>query len=495
MKVLTAAEMREVDRLTVEAGIPSIVLMENAAMRVVEFLEKEFAPLDKQRIVILCGKGNNGGDGLAIARQLLVRFELSALHLALVAPAEDLKGDAAANYKMFLVCGGSAQNEITPEMRNATIILDALLGTGIQGAPSGRSAEWIHEINHGFPLAKIVAVDIPSGVASDSAESAGECVDADYTITFTAPKVGQVLSPNAGHIGKLIVGNIGSPASFLDSVKLSLSEAVDFRHLMAPRPSDSNKGIYGHVLAIAGSPGKSGAAAMTGIAALRAGAGLVTVVSDARCMDAIGSHAPELMVSSIPAEWEAILERKTVVSIGPGLGTEAETIEMVRRLFDDVELPMVVDADALNALAGSGFRGRRALRVLTPHPGEMSRLCGKSTKDVQADRFSIASEFAAQRNVCLVLKGNRTLIAFPDGRVWVNPTGSPAMATGGSGDILTGLISGFLAQFPDDVETAIRAAVYLHGLAGELGAAAIGEKPFLALDLLRFFPQACQAIS
>lgn len=505
MKVLTASEMREVDRLTMERGIPGLVLMENAAHRVVEFLAAEFQPLSRQRIVILCGKGNNGGDGLAVARQLLVAGRPAALDVVLAAAPEEMTGDAAANLRMWEACGGACSREITPPMRLATLVIDALLGTGLKGPATGRYLDLIREINTGFPLATVVAVDIPSGLASDAPMFEGETVRAGFTVTFTAPKLGQVLWPGCERVGKLIVGPIGSAPELYeenDSILLSLSEARDFAALLAPRPPESNKGHYGHVLVIAGSVGKTGAAAMTGLSALRAGAGLVTVASAESAIPTIAGHAPELMTEPLdetddgaisllsPAALSNLVEKKTVLAVGPGVGTHRHTVETVRRAFAGVPLPVVVDADGLNALAGSDFRGGGFFRVLTPHPGEMARLTGATIAEVQRDRLGAARAFARGRNVCVVLKGNRTLIALPDGRAWVNPTGSPAMSTGGTGDILTGLIAGLIAQSADDPVAAVRAAVWLHGRAGELGARELGEQPLIATDLLRYLPQA-----
>ncbi len=470
MKVLTAEEMREVDRRAIELGISSLVLMENAGLRVVEFLEKRFAPLAAHRIVIVCGKGNNGGDGFVIARQLLTRIKPHCLDVVLAAKPEELQGDAAANLKMFMACGGKVRDDIAPKMRAATIVVDALLGTGVKGPVTGHYAELCNEIHSGFPLAMVVSVDVPSGP-----------VRSHYTVSFVAPKLEQVLSPGYEACGELIVGNIGTPAALLDHIRLSLSEASDFRSLFAPRPRNSNKGMYGHILVVGGSHGKTGAVQMTGMAALHAGAGLVTVASDAQQLP------PELMMVPL-AEVEAALENKTVVALGPGLGTSDASRTLARRLFDTVDKPMVVDADALNCLAGSDFKGGQHLRVLTPHPGEMGRLAGMSTKDVQADRINVARKFAADRNVILVLKGDRTIIALPDGEAFINPTGSPALSTGGTGDILTGLIAGLLAQHNEP--RAVCAAVWLHGRAGELGAAELGEQCLVATDLLRYLPGA-----
>lgn len=478
MKVLTAAQMREVDRLTIERGIPGLILMENAGHRVVEFLEAKFSPLAEQRIVIVCGKGNNGGDGLVVARQLFTRFKPKVLDVVLIAGPDELKGDAAENLRMLKVCGCPFSGELTSAMHGATIVVDALLGTGTKGAATGRILDAIREINKGFPHSKIVAVDIPSGMPT------GEFVRADYTLTFTAPKPVQVLPPHCDSIGELHVFPIGSPPDLLEQngdFYLSLIEPGQFRDLLLPRSKGAHKGNFGHVLVIGGAPGKAGAAAMAGLAALRSGAGLVTVA----CSET--NLAPELMTQKLP---DLAPGKMDVIALGPGLGDAPEMVALARRAFESLEQPMVVDADALNALAGTGWTGQGKLRVLTPHPGEMSRL---TTADLKADRVGVARTFAMERKVCLVLKGQRTLIAFPDGRVWINPTGTPAMATGGTGDILTGLIAGFLGQFPKQPDQAIAAAVYLHGLAGELGAAALGEKSLIATDLLRFLPAAIHA--
>jgi NAD(P)H-hydrate epimerase len=474
MKVLTSAEMREVDRRTIEQGISGEILMENAAHRVVELLVARFSPLSEQRIVILCGKGNNGGDGLAIARILRSRFSPAVLDV--------VKTE-----------GG----QITPAMQNATLVIDALLGTGLAGPARGTALHFIRAINTGFPLAKVVAVDIPSGMSSDSGMSEGEIARADYTVTFTAPKVGHVLPPNCDRLGEFTVGQIGSPPKLYANAKLHLAEPADFRHLLKPRERDSNKGKYGHVLVVGGAQGKSGAAEMAGLAALRMGAGLVTVASSAERL-----YTLELMTDSLPQSYDALLrtaKRATLLAVGPGLGTEPHFVEMARRTIADADYPAVYDADGLNAISGFDWKAPEgALRILTPHPGEMSRLAQKSVADVQADRLSTALTYAAAHNCILVLKGHRTVIALPDGRAWINPTGSPALAKGGTGDILTGLIAGMAAQFPSDANNAVIAAVYLHGLAGELAEAALTDKCVLATDLLSYVPEAtraCTAVS
>ncbi len=438
--VLTAEQMREADRRTIAAGTPGDVLMERAGTRVVEVLEREFAPLAKQRVVIFCGKGNNGGDGLVVARQLANR--VAALQVVI------------------------PEDPTTKYDRDATIVVDALLGTGFKGEVRGQYAEIIRAMNEDFPKAKIVAVDIPSAMQ----------VRADITVTFASPKVELVMHPE--NVGRMIVADIGIPDEYLQSdlhLALLLSEAQDFAGLLKPRKRDSNKGMYGHVLVIGGAPGKSGAAAMAGLAALRAGAGLVSVA----CADA-SKLVPELMTE--PFEHFS-LERKTVLAVGPGLGPAPD---LLRNLMSEAKIPMIIDADGLNSIAGTDFRGRGVETILTPHPGEMARLAGAKV----TDRLAMARSFAKERNVCLVLKGQGTLIATPDGQVWVNPTGSPSMAKGGTGDILTGMISGMVGQHPDDIVTAVRAAVWLHGRCGELGAEEWTDKCLLASELLNYLPKA-----
>ncbi|HUS08389.1 MAG TPA: NAD(P)H-hydrate dehydratase [Bryobacteraceae bacterium] len=464
MKVLTSAQMREVDRRTIALGIPESVLMENAGRRVVEFLEDRFSPLSSHRVAVLCGKGNNGGDGRVIARLLT--------------------GRVAA---LYVVHSENASDRITGEMRSATLVIDALLGTGIAGVARSRVLELIHEINTGFPRAQVVAVDIPSGMASDSGTSEGEVARAGYTVTFTAPKIAHVMPPNCDLVGDLRIADIGSPPELYADVTLHLSQPADFHQLLQPRPKDSNKGMYGHVLVIGGAPGKTGAAEMTGLAALRAGAGLVTVASSADRLATL-----ELMTARFPPE---DLARYSLLAIGPGLGSEPASIELARTLVTSSEQPLVADADALNALAGFDWHSGGRFRVLTPHPGEMSRLAGISIRDVQKDRLAVALHYAKVHGAVVVLKGHRSVIALPDGRAWINPTGSPAMATAGTGDILTGLIAGLTAQFPAARLEAVIAGVYLHGLAGEIGAAALGEKCLIATDLLHHLPEAMHVCS
>jgi ADP-dependent NAD(P)H-hydrate dehydratase / NAD(P)H-hydrate epimerase len=488
MKVVTPDQMREIDRRTMQLGIPGLILMENAGSRVVDVLKERFDPIASQRIVVVCGKGNNGGDGLVVARQLFTRFRPRSLEVVLAFPPEELSAEARQNFEMLLACGCPYTREVTAGMSSATLVVDALLGTGLKGPAEGRALDLIRMMNSAFPMAARVSVDVPSGL-----HPKGESVAAALTVTFTAPKVDQVMPPTCDLVGDLIVSPIGTPPEIIDgdpSINLYLTEVPAFRSLFLARPRGAHKGDFGHVLIVGGARGKGGAAAMAGLAALRAGAGLVTVASAEDERSVVTGLAPELMTQSIEAEHVS----KSVLAVGPGLGHEQGWAAFARRLFADAPQPVVVDADGLNALAGTDFRGTGILRVLTPHPGEMSRLTGMPAAEVQANRLAAARSFALHRQVVLVLKGQRTLVAFPDGEVWVNPTGTPAMATAGSGDILTGMLAGLLAQFPDSPKQAILAAVWLHGRSGELGANTTTEQTLIATDLLRYLPDVLREI-
>ncbi len=490
MKILTAAEMREVDRLTIELGIPGQILMENAGSRVVEFLLETFTPLSGEDVLVVCGKGNNGGDGFVIARQLFTRKLCCSLTVVELFDPKTLTGDALVSRKMLEACGCLVTQGI--RTIRATVVIDAILGTGLRGPAEGKALEAIQKLNTDFPLSKVIAVDIPSGMSSDGQAAEGEFVRADYTVTFTAPKRIHVFAPGCGHVGELRIYPIGSPTSLLQTNPLNLSCAEDFRDLYGRRTRNSNKGMYGHVLVIGGSYGKSGAPAMTGLGAYRSGAGLVTVAVPPAALPVVAAFRPELMTVPL-GELDALtelVEKMSVLAVGPGLGTEPETVRMVRALYEEEKKALICDADALNGLAGNLPHCGDKIRILTPHPGEMARLTGKSTKDVQSDRLAVAQEFAQESGAIVVLKGDQTVIAFPDGETWINPTGSPSMATGGTGDVLTGMIAGTLAQHPDKWKRAILAAVWLHGRCGELAANRLGEQCTLATDLLDDLPEA-----
>lgn len=516
-RILTAAEMREVDRVTIEErGVPGLILMENAASAVTSLLAHRFSPIENQRVAVLCGKGNNGGDGLAVARQLWVRRLASRLRVVLFAEPDALQGDAAVNWRMLQAVDCEADSvtdsakwrAIRGEALAANILVDALLGSGLSGPARGLLADVIADVGAAPAKPHVVAVDLPSGTASDSGEPIGESIRADYTVTFTAPKIAQIFPPACARMGRLSVASIGTAPAVVDGLpgpRLLLTEQCDVRPYAAARERSSHKGDYGHVLAIGGSRSKPGAIRMAGAAALRMGAGLATVVTPEGAAASIVSGAPELMVepaaetaagSMGPESWRpAWSDRKSVAAIGPGLGVSDSSRALLMRVYKECPLPLIIDADGLTALAAAAPPRREPPTLLTPHPGEMSRLTGRSVGAIQADRVAIAREYAVSHQVFLVLKGDRTLMASPNGEVIVNPTGSPGMATAGSGDILTGMIAGLLAQFPaEPIARTAAAAVYLHGAAGELAANARGEQSMIASDMLEFLPAAIRSV-
>ncbi len=522
MKVLTAVQMHEADRLTTERfGIPSLQLMENAGAGVVAFLQAQLGDLLKRRIVVLCGKGNNGGDGLVVAR-LLKRLGCSP-SVFLFAAAEAARGDAAVNLKRWQELGGELRLVAEESdwqasrgmLATADLVVDALLGTGLSGPVEGLLRAVIEDVNQLARKAQVVAVDTPSGLPSDTTDGSGPVVRADYTVTFTAPKMGQLVSINCGCVGKLLVREIGTPRQLLDEdpqLKLHWLEAGEFRSLPLRRRPDAHKGDYGHALIVAGSVGKTGAAVLAASGALRVGAGLVTVATPADALPIVASGLPEMMTAPLLGtetgsislrnldygRFAELMKDKSVVAIGPGLSTHQETQQFVRTVLKDCPLPVVLDADGLNAFVGHAeeLSGRKtpALAV-TPHPGEMARLMGCTTKDIQGNRLEVALRAAARWRACIVLKGYRTIVATPDGRAFINSTGNPGMATGGTGDVLTGMLAGFTAQFGiDHWERVLGFGVYLHGLAGDLAAARVGEAPLIASDLVAAIPQAFQEV-
>ncbi len=525
MKILSAAEMQRIDRLTSDRyGVPSLTLMENAGRRVVDFLAERYAPLQSQRIVILCGRGNNGGDGLVTAR--LLREQGLQPRVLLFADPESVKGDAAVNLERVQASGAPEVVEtaekwrkVYPALEGATLLIDALLGTGLARPLEGFLLEVVRDVNRLNPRPQVVAIDLPSGVSADSGELIGECIRADASVTFTAPKVAHVFPPACERAGEWVCREIGTPSEALNSdssLRLNLTANVDVAWLRQPRPADSHKGLYGHVLVIAGSVGKTGAAAMSALAALRAGAGLVTVATPKSALPVVAGLGLEFMTEPLPETdsgtislqaldgrlMDRLVEGKSVIAIGPGIGGNPETVEFVRELVRDTDVPMVIDADGLNALAGAPdcLNGKGRVRVLTPHPGEMARLAGVKTAEIQSRRLKVAREFAATHNVVLALKGFRTLIADPNGTVWVNPNGNPGMAKGGTGDVLTGVVAGLLAQFGNrspkrPLVEVVAAAVYLHGLAGDLAADEAGEMSMLAGDLLERIPDALKKVA
>lgn len=512
-KLVTAAQMREMDRRTIEDyGVPGIVLMENAALRVVDIIADRFGPLKGKRIAVVCGKGSNGGDGLAIARHLAARFG-AKLSVHLTAEPSEYEGDAAENYKMASAFGLDIRPVFPDLYRGIDLIVDALLGTGIHGGVEGPLAEIISAMNGEHR--PIVAVDVPSGLNADTGDVQGACVKAALTVTFALPKIGLLVYPGAEYVGELVVADIGMPRPVLaaDDVLVSATEASDIARWLPARVNgrDSNKGKFGHVSVFAGSAGFAGAPTLSAEAAARAGAGLVTLAVPKSLQNALMARVSPVVMTQGLAETDAgtfgkdaveaalkIAAKGTAAAIGPGLGgaDNAETRAFVREFVGRCPVPLVIDADALNCLASEKDRGasvvksRTAATILTPHPGEMGRLLGTDTKTVQADRRT-AAETAAKTYGCVVLlKGARTLIASPDGRLAVNLTSNPGMATGGAGDVLTGLTAALVGSDIAAFEAAC-AAAYLHGLAGDLAAAKQGGPAgLIATDLLDFLPAA-----
>ncbi len=517
MKALTAAEMREVDRLTMERyGVPGLTLMENAGRSVAEFIEQRFPRLERRRIVVLCGKGNNGGDGFVAARHLLGMGARPAVYL--FADPGEMQGEAGmslgrwpdASGELHVVLGANKMPAAKAALASADIIVDALLGTGARGPVGGLLREVIEAVNRRRGGQSVVAVDIPSGLAADTGEPQGAAVKASYTVTFTAPKVGMLLGSADSYVGELLVRAIGSPAELIEEVgkgKIRWSDPREFAEFSVPRSPEGHKGDYGHALIVAGAVGKSGAAVLASWAALRVGAGLVTLATPEPVLPMVAAHTPEIMTEPLPAtasgsialrsleggRFDAILKGKRALGIGPGLGTQDETQEFVRTLVRKRGVPIILDADGLNAFAGraSELKSTGGMLALTPHPGEMARLVGCTIPEVQARRVEVARKAAADWNAYVVLKGHETVIAAPDGSAYVNSTGNPGMGTGGTGDVLTGMLAGLTAQYgTDDWQRLLAFGVYLHGLAGDLAYAESGEAPLMATDLIQFIPRA-----
>lgn len=526
MKVLTAAEMREVDRLTSERyGIPSLQLMETAGIRVADACHRaiERAANESTNIAVLCGKGNNGGDGFVAARHL--QSSGTKVTLYLFSKPQDLQGDAATNFHRWTAVGNhvvsitdeTAWQTAWAEISDAHVIVDAIFGTGFRGAATGVIANAILAINQRSKNATtvwpalILAVDTPSGLPSDGQSAEGPVLYAHKTVTFTAPKPGQLISRDSAAVGVLEVADIGSPSSLAEEVgrsPLRWVEPKEFAQFPLVRTVDSHKGLYGHALMVAGSLGKSGAAVMAAYAALRAGAGLVTVATPDLVLPIVASAHPEIMTEPLAAtpegaaamknftqqRFERIAENKDVLVLGPGLGLHPETQDFIRKVALQTELPLILDADGLNAFAGNAdvLRDRKTkFLAVTPHPGEMARLLMRSTTDVQQDRCKTALDAARRWNAHVILKGSHTIIAGPDGKIFVNTSGNPGLAKGGSGDVLTGVLAALTGQFKTADWTRVLAlGVYLHGKAAELTAKNTDESGLLATEVAAAIPHA-----
>ncbi len=510
MKIVTAQQMRELDRRTIhEAGVPGTTLMERAGTGVVSAMEETFGPLKGKTVTIFCGKGNNGGDGFVVAR--LLHRQRSAVRVCLLAHIRDLHGDAKLMYQRFVKGAGRTNVFPAPSTdhmhqlgQHSDVLVDALLGTGTSSPITGLYHEAIHAMN--ASEAPTVAVDVPSGIDTDTGSALGTAVQAALTVTLGNPKLGLFLGAGIDHVGRLHCVDLGIPRQYLEALPEppELLTASMIRPWLPKRSASSHKGTFGHVGIIAGSSGKGGAAALAAQAALRAGAGLVTVATPATVQTSLVSSMPEAMTLPLPETKAhtlsrralprlcAFLQARSAIGIGPGLSTHVETAEVVRTLITRCDRPIVIDADGLNALAGHVplLRSCPLPPILTPHPGEMARLLGESTAEaVNLDRIRIAQDFARSHSSFVVLKGARTIIAHPHGATSLTPTGNPGLATAGTGDVLTGILAGLLAQGVSPWE-AVQSGVYLHGLAGDLAVQAHGYPSLLASDLFAYLPRA-----
>jgi NAD(P)H-hydrate epimerase len=506
--------MQEAERAAIEEhGIPATVLMERAGERVVEAMSAHFASLASLRITVFCGRGNNGGDGFVVARLLRGRVR-TPVGVYLLGRLEDVAGAAREAARKYADDGGfvaevdgtDAWAAQRAKALVADLIVDAIVGTGLAKQLTGLAAAVVDDISR--LAVPVVAVDLPSGLNADTADVMPPVIRAALTVTFAAPKIPLVCMPAAEYAGTVVVGDIGIPPGAISQVSGPVVRSItaeDCRELLPPRRRDAHKGSNGHVLVVAGSRGKTGAAALTALAALRSGAGLVTVATPASCAPIVASFAPELMTLPLAETAEGQVDPEgagaviafdaSVLAMGPGLGRSAPVTAFVQEVVRRARRPMVLDADGLNAFEGHAERlSSGAPIIITPHPGEMARLTGQSVAAVQADRLRVAGQFAAVRKLCVVLKGHGTVVAQPDGHQFVNTTGNPGMATAGMGDVLTGVIAAWLAQGAG-AATSARLGVYLHGLAGDLAAAELGERGLIARDVIDRLPRACRTLS
>jgi len=508
--LLTAEEMQQLDRTAIkDLGIPGVVLMENAGLRVLETIYQIVGDPNGKKVVIFAGKGNNGGDGFVVARHLLnAGAEVKVL---LFADIGEISGDAKINLNVLLAMGHKVFPVNNPNSLNIVklgtaytdLVVDAIFGTGFKGSVPEHYANIIEIINNsGKP---VVSVDIPSGLEANSGLVHGACIRATATVTFAHAKIGLLVQQGPEYAGKLTVADISIPPGLAQKQGIKRFLVTDelIRGIIPARKPEGHKGTYGRVLVVGGSQGLSGAAVLASTAALRAGAGLVTLAVPVGLHDLMEIKLTEVMTRPLPqtedlcigtealAVVREMVENSDVLALGPGLSTGDSTVEFVRQLLPGLQKPAVIDADGLNALVGASeiMDDCAAAVVMTPHPGEMARLMGIKTGEVQNNRVEVCLEAAKRWKAVMVLKGNRTIIAHPDGTLYVNPTGNPGMATGGTGDVLTGIIAGLLGQGLSALEAAV-AGVYFHGLAGDLAAAGKGMISLAAGDLLDYLPQA-----
>jgi len=508
MKIVTPAQMSEIDRTCInQYGIPGVVLMENAALRVVDEVIGTIGPVCGKNILIFAGKGNNGGDALAVARHLYNKG--AAVKVYITAHKKEISGDAAINLNI-LEKSGVEPRELTGEwqpdaveadLSEADLVIDGIFGTGLRGEVKGIAAEVIRLVNNSRKT--VISIDIPSGVSGETGKVLGTCIKAFKTVTFGLPKIGLTIHPGCEFAGQLVVADIGIPGKVIEhfDIKTKVTDVVMVSKLIPPRHSESNKGDYGRVFLISGSTGMTGSGCLAAEAALRTGAGLVYLGVPSALAPVYGAAIREPVIipledggtgylskTSIPGLLQN-LKGKDVIAVGPGLSMREGIAEVVAEIIKSSEVPLVLDADALNAISKdtSILRHLRTGAVITPHPGEMARLVGTSVSDIQSNRIGWAKEFSGRWNVITVLKGAKTVVAKPDGTVYINPTGNSGMATGGSGDVLTGVIAGLAAQGAKPEDAAV-AGVYLHGLAGDMAAKKKGEYGLVAGDIVDELP-------
>ena len=511
MKLCTPKQMRNIDRRSIDnLGIPGMELMESAGSAVIEAINEHFDDLTGRIVTVVCGKGNNGGDGFVIARYLHekdIRVELF-----LIGDKEYVKGDARVNMERIEKKGIFVKEVLAPldfsVTRDSVLIIDAIFGTGFTGDVRPPVDHIIQTINS-HP-ASVVAVDSPSGLNSGTGDVSDHTVFADLTITFGLPKLGQTIYPGKDFCGMLLVADIGFPNQAIDEEEIDLSYLMeDEAAAMLPhRPPDSHKGVFGKLFALAGSEGYTGAATLTADSGLRSGAGLVILGCPSGLNDILEQKLTEVMTKPLPevrkrrclalrgwGEIREMVKWADAVAVGPGIGTYHETRDLIFRLISKLDKPAVFDADALNILAKNMdyLKNRSAPLVISPHPGEMSRLTGKSIEQIQNNRIEIALELASDFNLVCILKGAPSIIAAPSGQAWINSTGNEGMATAGSGDVLTGLIGGFLAQGMMDIDAAVLGC-YVHGAAGDLACESLGSHGMIAGDILRMTPLALREL-
>ena len=517
MKVVTAEEMRSIDEMTIkEYGIPGSTLMERAGLAVAIKIRELF---DKKRVIVLSGCGNNGADGIVIARNL--NNWGWNVKVFLMASEDALGPDCRMQYGIAGKSGVPVEFRatLTAKELHGAVVVDALLGTGINKPVSFPLSDVIALLNKSD--VRVISVDIPSGISSDDGQVKGEAVLADYTVTFGLPKRGHLLYPGAEHTGQLFIEDIGFPQELLHSetLKTQTIEPAEASFLLPERKSCSFKGDYGHVLLVAGSKGKTGAALMTAKACLRSGAGMITIGVPETLMNVFQERVTEEMILPLPDNGQGILsedasadildflnEKADVLAIGPGISSYPCITKLLRNLLISVTTPMVLDADAINSISGHTdvLSKAKAPVILTPHTGEMARLLGKGlAKDkgmtanelnelkntIELDRISAAVSFSKKTATYLILKGVPTLVSEPEGRVFINTTGNPGMATAGSGDVLTGIVAAFLAQGMNPSDASIL-GVFLHGLAGDIAATEKGMHSLIATDIIEKLPEA-----